>query len=60
MGHVDDIEFAYREMFNWLRPGGVISHQVDSKTHEMIIEWNGHWLSVMLCGNFYRMVGSIL
>ncbi len=43
MGHVDDFEFAYREMFNWLRPGGVISHQVDSKTHEMTIEWNGHW-----------------
>lgn len=43
MEHVDDIEFAYREMFNWLRPGGVISHQVDFKTHEMTSEWNGHW-----------------
>jgi SAM-dependent methyltransferase len=43
MEHVDDIEFAYREMFKWLRPGGVISHQVDFKTHEMTSEWNGHW-----------------
>lgn len=43
MEHVDDIEFAYREMFNWLRPGGIISHQVDFKTHEMTSEWNGHW-----------------
>ena len=43
MEHVDDIEFAYTEMFNWLRPGGVISHQVDFKTHEMTNEWNGHW-----------------
>jgi SAM-dependent methyltransferase len=43
MEHVDDIEYAYREMFNWLRPGGVISHQVDFKTHEMTSEWNGHW-----------------
>jgi len=43
MEHVDDIEFAYREMFKWLKPGGVISHQVDFKTHEMTSEWNGHW-----------------
>jgi hypothetical protein len=43
MEHVEDIEFAYKEMFNWLRPGGVISHQVDFKAHEMTDEWNGHW-----------------
>jgi len=33
MEHVDDIEFAYCEMFNWLRTGRVISHQVDLKTY---------------------------
>lgn len=43
MEHIDDIEFAYSEMFKWLRPGGVISHQVDFKAHEMTKEWNGHW-----------------
>lgn len=43
MEHVADIEFAYKEMYRWLRNGGVISHQVDFKTHEMTKEWNGHW-----------------
>ncbi len=43
MEHVADIEFAYHEMYRWLRKGGVISHQVDFKTHEMTKEWNGHW-----------------
>jgi len=43
MEHVEDIEFAYQQMFKWLKPGGVISHQVDFKTHEMTKDWNGHW-----------------
>jgi hypothetical protein len=43
MEHVADIEFAYKEMYRWLRKGGVISHQIDFKTHEMTKEWNGHW-----------------
>ena len=43
MEHVADIDFAYSEMYKWLRPGGIISHQVDFKTHEMTKEWNGHW-----------------
>jgi hypothetical protein len=43
MEHVSDIEYAYSEMFKWLKPGGVISHQIDFKTHEMTKEWNGHW-----------------
>jgi hypothetical protein len=43
MEHVSDIEFAYNEMYKWLKKGGVISHQIDFKTHEMTKEWNGHW-----------------
>lgn len=43
MEHVEDIEHAYRSMYQWLKPGGVISHQVDFKAHEMTDEWNGHW-----------------
>jgi SAM-dependent methyltransferase len=43
MEHVADIEFAYQEMYNWLKKGGVMSHQIDFKTHEMTKEWNGHW-----------------
>lgn len=30
-------------MYSWLRKSGVISHQVDFKTHKMTKEWNGHW-----------------
>jgi hypothetical protein len=43
MEHVEDIEFAYTEMYKWLKPGGVISHQIDFKAHEMTKEWYGHW-----------------
>ncbi len=43
MEHVSDIEFAYKEMYRWLRRGGVISHQIDFKTHEMTNAWNGHF-----------------
>ncbi|MFN4083092.1 MAG: methyltransferase domain-containing protein [Bacteroidia bacterium] len=43
MEHVNDIRFAYEEMYKWLKPGGVISHQIDFKSHEMTHEWNGHW-----------------
>jgi hypothetical protein len=43
MEHVEDIDFTYREMYKWLKMGGVISHQIDFKAHEMTKEWNGHW-----------------
>lgn len=43
MEHVDDIEFAYSEMQRWLKPGGIVSHQVDFKAHEMTNEWDGHF-----------------
>ena len=43
MEHILDIESAYSEMYRWLRPGGVISHQIDFKAHEMTKVWNGHW-----------------
>ncbi len=43
MEHVSDIEYAYKEMYKWLRKGGVISHQIDFETHEMTRDWNGHW-----------------
>ena len=43
MEHVDDIEFAYGEMYRWLKKGGIISHQIDFKAHEMTKEWDGHF-----------------
>jgi SAM-dependent methyltransferase len=43
MEHVIDLHTAYQTMYKWLRPGGVISHQIDFKSHEMTQEWNAHW-----------------
>ncbi len=44
MEHVENIQHAYDSMWKWLKPGGIISHQIDFKAHEMTKEWNGHWL----------------
>lgn len=41
--HVDDLESAYGECFRCLRPGGLMTHQVDFRSHETAPEWNGHW-----------------
>ena len=41
--HVDDIQFTYGACYQWLKPGGVMSHQVDFKSHGITDEWNGQW-----------------
>jgi hypothetical protein len=33
----------YAEMAAWLRPGGVMSHEIDFKSFGITREWNGHW-----------------
>ncbi|WP_147707780.1 methyltransferase domain-containing protein [Microvirga massiliensis] len=38
-----DLPSVYREMDRWLKCGGVVSHQVDFKSHGVTKEWNGHW-----------------
>jgi SAM-dependent methyltransferase len=43
MEHIEEIDFAYGEMYKWLKKGGIISHQIDFKAHEITKEWNGHW-----------------
>jgi len=61
MEHVDDIDFAYAEMYRWLKVGGIVSHQVDFKAHEMTEEWDGHFYlkdsvwSVLAHGRKYPM-----
>jgi SAM-dependent methyltransferase len=42
MEHVDDIALAYRCCFRWLRPGGVMSHQIDFRSHGLAAAWDGH------------------
>lgn len=41
--HVDDLAGAYRAMVAWLRPGGVLSHVIDYRSHGITRAWNGHW-----------------
>jgi len=43
MEHVDGLEESYAACFRWLKPGGLMSHQVDYSSHETADEWNGHW-----------------
>jgi SAM-dependent methyltransferase len=42
--HVDDLKTVYRDCSEWLRPGGLMSHQIDFKSHGTSHEWNGHWV----------------
>jgi SAM-dependent methyltransferase len=41
--HVDDLGFTYQTLTRWLKPGGVMSHQIDFKSHGKTTKWNGHW-----------------
>ncbi len=40
--HVDDAANAYRVMFERLNPGGVITHQIDYRSHGTADTWDGH------------------
>ncbi len=50
--HVAHPENVYRRMHQWLRPGGVMSHQVDFKCHGTSRVWNGHWTYSPIFWNF--------
>lgn len=41
--HVDQLADTYRAIYEWLRPNGYMSHQIDFKCHDSAREWNGHW-----------------
>jgi hypothetical protein len=43
MEHIDDLEGTYRSMTEWLSTSGIISHQIDFRSHGLTEEWNGHW-----------------
>lgn len=44
MEHVDNLDEVYGIMHRWLRPGGIISHEIDFKCHGTATHWNGHWM----------------
>jgi SAM-dependent methyltransferase len=41
--HVDELPQTYKAIYDWLRPNGYMSHQIDFKCHDSAREWNGHW-----------------
>lgn len=41
--HVENLSITYKDMYNWLKPGGFMSHTVDFRSHGLSQEWNGHW-----------------
>jgi SAM-dependent methyltransferase len=41
--HVDELAEVYEAMYQWLKPGAYMSHQIDFKCHDSADEWNGHW-----------------
>lgn len=43
MEHVEDAEGTYAAALKWLKPGGLMSNQVDLGSHGISKEWNGHW-----------------
>jgi hypothetical protein len=41
--HVQELRSVYAAMSHWLRPGGVMTHQIDYQCHGKASVWNGHW-----------------
>lgn len=41
--HVVDLPQLYRAMARWVRPGGIISHNIDIRSHGTSFDENGHW-----------------
>ncbi len=41
--HIDNLETTYDTLYTWLKPGGIMSHQIDFRSHGTAWKWNGHW-----------------
>jgi len=42
MEHVDDLVTTYNISYRWLKPGGLMSHQIDFRSHGTAATWDGH------------------
>jgi len=40
--HVVDLDKTYGSIYAWLKPGGMMSHQIDFTSHGLSQEWNGY------------------
>jgi SAM-dependent methyltransferase len=41
--HIDDLAETYQTQARWLKKGGILSHQIDFRSHGVTDDWNGHW-----------------
>jgi SAM-dependent methyltransferase len=41
--HVDSLTELYDQCYRCLKPGGLMTHQIDYRSHDTANEWNGHW-----------------
>jgi hypothetical protein len=40
--HVVDLPATYKGLYQWVKPGGWMSHQIDFASHRLSNRWNGH------------------
>ena len=40
---IETLENTFHTLKSWLKPGGIMSHTIDFKSHGMTKDWNGHW-----------------
>jgi hypothetical protein len=40
--HVVDLPGTYAALYQWVKPGGWMSHQIDFKSHGLSTRWNGY------------------
>ncbi len=41
--HVNDLDRSYIAMHKWLKPRGLMSHEIDFKCHRISANWDYHW-----------------
>ena len=41
--HAENLTGVYQTCHSWLKPDGLVSHQIDFRSHGTAREWNGHW-----------------
>lgn len=52
--HVVDLQHTYRSCYQWLKPGGCMSHEIDFGCHGHSAQWNGHWACTDLVWRIIR------
>jgi len=51
---VGELEAAYRALYSWLKPGGLMSHQIGFDFYGFTGEWNGYWSCPEIVWKIFR------